>query len=57
MHGNEGTEGAERALASITTGLGWLRVAENVVVSGRPAATDVAACRELGGVLAARLMA
>ncbi len=24
LHGNEGTEGAERGLAAITTGLGWL---------------------------------
>jgi multimeric flavodoxin WrbA len=56
LHGNEGTEGAELALASITTGLGWLRVAGNVVVSGKPGPADLQSCRELGGILAAQLM-
>ena len=36
LHGNEGTEGAERGIEAITTGLGWTKVAETVVVSGRP---------------------
>ncbi len=36
LHGNEGTEGAERAVEGITTGLGWVKAAETVVVSGRP---------------------
>src|ERR1700745_951379 len=35
IHGNEGTEGAERGLAAITTGLGWVQVAETVVVMGK----------------------
>src|ERR1700734_230591 len=35
LHGNEGTEGAERGLAAITTGLGWLQAAETVLVSGK----------------------
>lgn len=56
LHGNEGTEGAVRALASITTGLGWAQAAGNVVVSGKPSAADIQACRELGGILAAQLM-
>ena len=36
LHGNEGTEGAERAVDTITTGLGWVKAAETVVVSGKP---------------------
>lgn len=32
LHGNEGTEGAEKAVTSISTGLGWVKAAEYVVV-------------------------
>ena len=56
LHGNEGTEGAERGLAAITTGLGWVRVADNVVVSGKPGKADLEACRNLGATVAATLM-
>lgn len=56
MHGNEGTEGAERGLAAITTGLGWLQVADNVVVSGKPSRADLQACWNLGATVAAHLM-
>jgi hypothetical protein len=56
LHGNEGTEGAERGLAAITTGLGWLQVAETVLVSGKPAKADVEACWNLGATVAAQLM-
>ena len=56
IHGNEGTEGAERGLAAITTGLGWLQVADNVVVSGKPGKADLAACWNLGATVAATLM-
>lgn len=56
LHGNQGTEGAERGIESITTGLGWTKVAETVVVSGRPEKTELEACWELGGTLAATLM-
>ena len=56
LHGNEGTEGAERAVESITTGLGWTRAAATVVVSGAPTKADVEACWELGATLAASLM-
>lgn len=56
IHGNEGTEGAERGLAAITTGLGWLRVTDNVVVSGKPGKADLAACWNLGATVAATLM-
>lgn len=56
LHGNEGTEGAERGLAAITTGLGWVQVAETVVVMGKPTKADVEACRNLGATVAAQLM-
>ena len=56
LHGNEGTEGAERALASITSGLGWLKVAETVVVSGKPGKAEREACWNLGATVAAALM-
>jgi multimeric flavodoxin WrbA len=56
LHGNEGTEGAERAVDSITTGLGWAKAAEYVAVSGKPSKDDLNACWELGGTLAATLM-
>jgi multimeric flavodoxin WrbA len=56
LHGNEGTEGAERGLAAITTGLGWVQVAETVVVMGKPTKADVEACWNLGATIAAQLM-
>ena len=56
LHGNEGTEGAERAVDTITTGLGWVNGAETVVVSGKPSKSDVDACWNLGATIAATLM-
>jgi multimeric flavodoxin WrbA len=56
LHGNEGTEGAERGLAAITTGLGWVKAAETVVVSGKPGKAEVEACWNLGASVAAQLM-
>ena len=56
LHGNEGTEGAERALAAITTGLGWVQSAETVVVMGKPTKADIEACWNLGATVAAQLM-
>jgi hypothetical protein len=56
MHGNEGTEGAQRAIDGITAGLGWAKAAETVVVSGKPAKPDVEACWNLGATVAAALM-
>ena len=56
LHGNEGTEGAERGLAAITTGLGWVQAAETVVVAGKPSKDDVEACWNLGATVAAQLM-
>jgi multimeric flavodoxin WrbA len=57
LHGNEGTEGAERAIDGITAGLGWVKVADHVVVSGKPTKADVDACWNLGATVAATLMA
>ena len=56
LHGNEGVEGAERALAGITTGLGWVKAADTVVVSGKPSKADLEACWNLGATVAAQLM-
>ncbi|PXW33586.1 UNVERIFIED_CONTAM: multimeric flavodoxin WrbA [Williamsia faeni] len=56
VHGNEGTEGAERAIDRITTGLGWAKSAEYVVVAGKPSKTDLESCWELGATVAAQLM-
>jgi len=56
LHGNEGTEGAEKAVTAITTGLGWVKAAETVVVMGKPSKSDVEACWNLGATVAATLM-
>ncbi len=56
IHGNEGTEGAERAVDTITTGLGWAKAADYVVASGKPSKSDLEACWELGATVAAQLM-
>lgn len=56
LHGNEGTEGAARGVDAITTGLGWVKAAEHVVVSGKPGKADVEACWNLGATIAAQLM-
>lgn len=55
IHGNEDTTGAERAIETITTGLGWRLVAEPLRVMGKPTPADLAACRDLGATVAARL--
>ena len=56
LHGNEGTEGAENGVTAITTGLGWTKAAEYVVVSGKPTKADLESCWELGASVAATLM-
>jgi NAD(P)H-dependent FMN reductase len=57
LHGNEEATGALRAIEAITTGLGWRRVRPTLVVNGLPSAADLEACRELGAVVAAHLIA
>ncbi|MDT8909541.1 NAD(P)H-dependent oxidoreductase [Amycolatopsis sp. PS_44_ISF1] len=56
VHGNNDTAGTVRQLDAITTGLGWARVAEPVLVTGEPGRAELAALTELGGTLAATLM-
>ncbi|GAA0526251.1 flavodoxin [Saccharopolyspora subtropica] len=56
VHGNEGVEGALRAIRSITTGLSWRQVAEPVTVLGAPDRESLEACWELGASVAATLM-
>ncbi|MCG7583254.1 flavodoxin family protein [Mycolicibacterium poriferae] len=56
LHGNEGTEGAQRAVDGITAGLGWVKASDTVVVAGKPSKTDLEACWNLGGTVAAHLM-
>ena len=56
VHGNEGIEGAERGVDAITTGLGWVKSADYVVISGKPSKEDLELCWELGATVAAQLM-
>ena len=56
LHGNEGTEGAQRAVDGITAGLGWVKASDTVVVAGKPSKTGLEACWNLGGTVAAHLM-
>lgn len=56
LHGNEGAEGAVRALDGITAGLGWERSAQTVIVSGKPTKADLEECWNLGATVAAHLM-
>jgi multimeric flavodoxin WrbA len=56
VHGNEGVEGALRAIDGVATGLKWQRVAEPLIVLGQPEKSDLEACWELGATAAAGLM-
>ncbi|MFI7504067.1 flavodoxin family protein [Streptomyces sp. NPDC049687] len=56
VHGGSDVTGAVRAIEAITTGLGWRRVAEPVLVTGEPTKADTEACWELGATVAAGLM-
>ncbi len=56
VHGNQGTEGAVRAVESITKGMGWQPVSTPVEVLGEPAKADLDACWELGATVAANLV-
>ena len=56
LHGNEGTEGAQRAVDGIPAGLGWVKASDTVVVAGKPSKDDLEACWNLGGTVAAHLM-
>jgi multimeric flavodoxin WrbA len=52
VHGNEGTEGAVRAVESIVTGLQWQPVAQPVTIMGEPSKSDLESCWELGATVA-----
>jgi multimeric flavodoxin WrbA len=56
VHGNEGTEGAVRAVEGITKALGWSPVAAPVTIMGTPNKNDLQSCWELGATTAATLM-
>ncbi|CAL9675599.1 hypothetical protein SUDANB95_07817 [Actinosynnema sp. ALI-1.44] len=56
VHGNQGTEGAVKAIRDITGGLGWKPVVETVEVLGGPDKGAVERCWELGATVAASLM-
>ncbi|MGW3964044.1 flavodoxin family protein [Amycolatopsis sp. NPDC005003] len=57
IHGNSDTSGTERQLLAITTGLAWVKAAEPVITTGDPDKKTLEACTELGGTLAATVMA
>jgi multimeric flavodoxin WrbA len=57
VHGNLGVDGAVHAVESIAHGLGWTKAAATVEVTGGATKADLEACWELGGTLAAGLMA
>lgn len=57
IHGNQGTEGAQKAVETITKGMSWEQAVAPVVTLGEPNKEDLSACWELGATLAASLMA
>lgn len=56
VHGNEGLEGAVRAMTGITSALGWDAVAPVLEVIGAPDKEALTSCQELGAVLGATIM-
>lgn len=56
VHGNQGTEGAVKAVEGIAKGMGWKAAAGVVTVMGEPGKADLEACWELGATVAATLM-
>jgi len=56
VHGNSDTTGAVRAIAAITSGMGWAEVSKPVVATG-PVGMDVERqCSELAATVAANLL-
>jgi len=55
VHGGNDTTGAERAVDTITTGLGWRQSHAHVRVVGAPAPDDLETCWDLGATVAATL--
>ncbi|MDQ3158037.1 MAG: flavodoxin [Actinomycetota bacterium] len=56
IHGGYDTTGAERAMQSITTGLGWTLVADPLIFTGEVTDERLESATELGGTVAALLM-
>ena len=56
VHGRSDTSGAERAMESITTGLGWQKVVDPLCFLGQPDDAHLAAAADLGATVAAGLM-
>ncbi|MCW2840605.1 MAG: flavodoxin [Aeromicrobium sp.] len=56
VHGRSDTSGAERAMESITTGLGWTKVAEPLCFLGTPDEQHLARAHDLGATVAATSM-
>lgn len=56
IHGGYDTTGAERAMETITTGLGWTQVAEPLCFTGEITGEHLEQATELGGTVAAHLM-
>ncbi|MCX7620862.1 MAG: flavodoxin [Acidimicrobiales bacterium] len=55
LHGNNDTDGAQRAVEKVVTGLRWRAVAAPVAVRGEPTREALEACWELGATVAAHL--
>ncbi|MGC0415813.1 flavodoxin family protein [Embleya sp. AB8] len=56
VHGGSDTTGAVRSVESVATGMQWRRVRPPVAVAGPLTRAGLAACTELGAVVAAELM-
>jgi hypothetical protein len=52
VHGNDDTSGALRSVHKIAGGMGWRQVAADVSLVGAPDKPGLAACEELGALLA-----
>jgi NAD(P)H-dependent FMN reductase len=52
VHGNDDTSGALRAIHKIAGGMQWKQAAEDVSLVGAPSKEGIAACQDLGSLLA-----
>jgi len=52
VHGNDDTSGALRAIHKIAGGMQWKQAAEEVPLVGAPTKEGIAACQDLGSLLA-----
>jgi multimeric flavodoxin WrbA len=56
VHGNSDTAGAVRAVAAITSGMGWAEVCKPVAVTGHVSTDVERQCSELAATVAANLL-